>query len=437
MLGLFYYFYAMELEAIHELYLSCKGVCTDTRKIRKDVIFFALRGQNFNGNEFASLALEKGAKYVVVDSIENQQDQRYITVNDVLETLQNLAKYHRKKLNIPIIALTGSNGKTTTKELIDSVLRQSYRTTSTFGNLNNHIGVPLTLLNMSKDTQIGIVEMGANHHKEIAFLCEIVAPNFGYITNFGKAHLEGFGSLDGVIKAKSELYDYLKLHDGVIFTNADDQKQRDQIGSYSSKVSFSEFDNNALKIKLHKLDPYLVIAFDNELIQTQLVGRYNFHNIAAAITISQYFKMETVLIKNGIESYIPTNNRSQRITKGSNTIILDAYNANPTSMEAALQNFERLKAVSKTVVLGDMFELGSESANEHQALITKVDTMNFETVLFVGNHFYDQQQSLDGVLFFKTYKDLEQYVVSHPLKNNYILVKGSRGMALERLLDCL
>ncbi|MGB0186897.1 MAG: UDP-N-acetylmuramoyl-tripeptide--D-alanyl-D-alanine ligase, partial [Flavobacteriaceae bacterium] len=337
----------MKIEALHQLFLKAKSVSTDTRTLEKGTLFFALKGENFNGNRFAQKALDLGASYCIIDEVQDPNHEHFILVDDVLQTLQKLANYHRNYLNIPIIALTGSNGKTTTKELIYSVLKQRYETQATLGNLNNHIGVPLTLLRMDESTEIGIVEMGANHIGEIARLCTIANPNFGYITNFGKAHLEGFGSEEGIVKGKSELYDYLKEKKGTIFLNADDKKQVKQVGDYQNRITFSERESSDFTITLLKESPFLSIEINKTLMHTQLLGRYNFTNTAAAITIGLHFDVDLTSIKKGIESYAPKNNRSQIIKQNSNTIILDAYNANPSSVEAALKNFKTMEGSQK------------------------------------------------------------------------------------------
>ena len=348
----------MELNQIHQLFLECSVASTDTRHIQQNSLFFALNGPSFNGNSFAHQALESGAKYAVIDEVVHPTDERFILVDDALETLQNLARFHRDYLGLPIIALTGSNGKTTTKELIHAVLKPHFKTVATVGNLNNHIGVPLTLLSMTAETEIGIVEMGANHAKEIATLCEIAQPNVGYITNFGKAHLEGFGSEDGVVKAKSELYDYLKANSGLIILNSDDAKQVAQVGDYDTVYTFSETSETSVNVKLIATQPFLSVALKNSTIKTHLVGAYNFNNSAAALTIGAYYNLTPLQLKEGIESYVPANNRSQIIQQHSNEILLDAYNANPSSMEVALDNFKGIQNSQKIAILGDMFELG-------------------------------------------------------------------------------
>ena len=427
----------MKIEKLHQLFLKSKGVSTDTRSLTPATLFFALKGDNFNANNFAQNALDSGVNYCIIDEVQTPMNERFILVDDVLKTLQKLAHFHRKFLDIPIVALTGSNGKTTTKELINSVIRQQFNTHATEGNYNNHIGVPLTLLQMHKNTEIGIVEMGANHAGEIAQLCKIAAPNYGYITNFGKAHLEGFGGVKGVIKAKSELYDYLKKNKGTIFLNSDDKKQVKQVGSYQSIITFSKSDASHFNIIQEHETPFLSIKTDGVLMQTQLLGRYNFTNIAAAISIGLYFNLELDLIKKGIESYVPKNNRSQIIKQNSNTIIMDAYNANPTSVEAALQNFKIMEGEKKVVILGDMFELGSESSSEHQAIISMVKNLDFTTAYFVGTHFFEYQNEFPFALFFETLEGIKKHIQDMPIKDASVLVKGSRGMAMEQLTKVL
>ena len=387
------------------------------------------------GTDLLKKALDLGASYCIIDEVQDPNHEHYILVDDVLQTLQKLANYHRNYLNIPIVALTGSNGKTTTKELIYSVLKQRYKTQSTFGNLNNHIGVPLTLLRMDESTEIGIVEMGANHIGEIAQLCTIANPNFGYITNFGKAHLEGFGSEEGVVKGKSELYDYLKQKKGTIFLNADDKKQVKQVGDYQNRITFSERESSDFTITLLKESPFLSIEINKTLMLTQLLGRYNFTNTAAAISIGLHFDVDLTSIKKGIESYAPKNNRSQIIKQNSNTIILDAYNANPSSVEAALKNFKVMEGSQKIVILGDMFELGEKSYDEHQSVIDLAKSLDFSQLYLVGNHFFEHHQNYSYILFFKDFERLKIHLEDNPIKQSTVLVKGSRGMALERLLE--
>ena len=416
----------MKIKKIYELYSKHFLVDTDTRNIRKDTLFFAIRGDNFNGNEFAEKALKLGAKYAIVDEEKYNIHPNTILVNDVLNTLQKLANYHRNVLKIPIIGLTGSNGKTTTKELINVVLSKKYNTTATKGNLNNHIGVPLTLLSMTPKTEIGIVEMGANHQKEITFLCGICEPDFGYITNFGKAHLEGFGGIEGVIKGKSELYTFIEKNNKKVFINPEDAIQIEK----TKNINAIYFDK---EIHFLAANPYVKLSFSTKSIQSNLIGKYNYTNIAIACTIGNYFKIAKADIKDALENYIPDNNRSQIIKTPLNKIILDAYNANPSSMQAALENFETLNEPCKTVILGDMFELGTDGLKEHQSIVDFVKKLNVDHAYFVGENFLQT----GTINHFKTFEDLEKYLKNNPLKHQSILIKGSRGMRLERLLKTI
>jgi len=400
-------------------------------------MFFALKGDHFNGNEFSQEALNSGAKYCIVDEKEFVIDDRCILVNDVLQTLQQLSTHHRTVLALPIIALTGSNGKTTTKELINAVLSTTYKTSATKGNLNNHIGVPLTLLNMTKETEIGIVEMGANHPKEIEFLCTIALPDFGLITNFGKAHLEGFGSIEGVITSKSELYEHLKLHSKLIFVNENDPIQIKQTAAYSNLYKFGSSENTDTKIELVNTQPYVTINYGDQLIQSHLAGTYNFNNIAVAIAIGSYFKVENQQIGSAIKNYMPTNNRSQVLQKDSNTIIMDAYNANPTSMLAALENFKQLEQDRKVMFLGDMFELGQTAHNEHQSIVDYLEKNGLGEVHLVGKNFYGTDINDSNIKKFESFDDLKQHLQTNTIRDSFLLIKGSRGMALERVLEWL
>ena len=417
----------MTIEQLHSAYKKNYLIDTDTRKIRKGSIFFSLKGDNFNGNEYAEEALKSGANMAIVDEVEYKTNDAIILVNNVLETLQKLANFHRKWLNIPIISLTGSNGKTTTKELIHAVLSKKYTTTATVGNLNNHIGVPLTLLSMTPKTEIGIVEMGANHLKEIELLASIAEPNFGYITNFGKAHLEGFGGEEGVIKGKSELYDFLRKSNGIAFVNTNDPIQIKK----SEGITCYEF--NSAGIQFIKADPFVISKFKCLTIHSHLIGKYNFNNIAVAITIGNYFTIFEEDIKNGIENYIPSNNRSQIIEKDSNKIILDAYNANPSSMTAALENFTQLKDSNKIVLLGDMFELGVASAEEHQKIADLASSFNFSKLYLIGKAF--STTTVKNAFVYDSFDSFKNSNTKLNFTNSTILIKGSRGMALERILD--
>ena len=394
-------------------------------------MFFALKGDNFNGNSFAKKALKNGASFAVIDEEEFWLNDQYILVNNVLETLQKLATFHRKTLNIPIIALTGSNGKTTTKELINCVLSKKYNTSATLGNLNNHIGVPLTLLSMTHETEIGIVEMGANHKKEIEFLSNIALPDFGLITNFGKAHLEGFGGIDGVIEGKSELYHHLKTNGKIIFVNTNDSLQVKQAGHYDQLIPFG------LNTQLQEAQPYVNLKFEKHAIKTHLTGAYNYNNICVAIAVGQYFEVSEEAIVDAIASYIPNNNRSQIIEKSGHHIILDAYNANPSSMLAALKNFNELKGNDKIVILGDMFELGKEAKLEHQEIANFANALDLTHVILVGENFYNIDSKSKQVSYFESFETLSDAFKTFQFKNNMFLIKGSRGMALERVLDLM
>jgi len=422
----------VKIETLHQQFLKSTGICTDTRTITKGCLFFALKGENFNGNKFAQDALDKGAYKVIIDeAVYHKESGETILFSDVLTTLQNLASYHRDYLKLPIIALTGSNGKTTTKELINAVLSQKYNTVATKGNLNNHIGVPLTLLSMNSETEIGIVEMGANHLKEIELLCEIAKPNFGYITNFGKAHLEGFGSIEGVINGKTELYRHLQKNDKVVFVNAEDSKQL-ELSKTINRITFGKLQGCSIQLK--DASKQLLVQFKGLDIQSNLIGLYNYHNIAAAISIGDYFKVSKESIKKAIESYTPTNNRSQLVEKGTNKIILDAYNANPSSMKVALENFKQTKGNSKIVFLGDMFELGTEAKKEHQHIVALLEEYTFEKTYLVGENFFKTKTSSPLIHKFKSFDELKIELDTKTIKNSHLLIKGSRGMALERIL---
>lgn len=435
MSGLFLYFCFMNIPELHSIFLEFPKVCTDTRKISSNCIFFALKGVHFNGNKFASSALQKGAKYAIVDEEKYAESDAYILVDDVLNTLQELAKYHRNQSSAKVIALTGSNGKTTTKELINVVLSKKYKTIATVGNLNNHIGVPLSLLSIQADTEIAIIEMGANHQKEIEFLCDIVQPDFGYITNFGKAHLEGFGGEAGVIKGKSELYDYLLFHERNVFLNADDPIQIEKLGSYIKKFGFSTNKQQFYRIEFLGADPYVLVEVEGIRMSSQLIGSYNFTNCAAAILMGKYFNVPLEHVKEAIESYVPENNRSQILEKKGHRIILDAYNANPTSMQMALENFKAMGGKNKIAFLGDMFELGSTASEEHQNISDLAHQHDFLDVYLIGAHFSEVDTPLKT---FKSFEEVVDYLKKHPLEvKGNLLIKGSRGMALERLLTIL
>jgi UDP-N-acetylmuramoyl-tripeptide--D-alanyl-D-alanine ligase len=427
----------MTIQNIHDLFLKCSKVSIDTRKIEPNSFFVSIKGERFDANTFAKEALEKGASYVIIDNADYSIDDRTILVEDSLKTLQALAKFHRHYLNIPIIALTGSNGKTTTKELINVVLSKKFNTKATVGNLNNHIGVPLTLLSFNHETQIGIVEMGANHQKEIEFLCEIAQPDYGYITNFGKAHLEGFGGVEGVIKGKSEMYTYLKADNKSVFVNIDDEIQKTKTTDFN-RITFSQKDKNVnVFIESITANPFVKIKTLGIEINSHLIGLYNANNINAAITIGHHFEVPVSDIKDAIESYVPENNRSQLLTKGTNEIILDAYNANPSSMLVALENFIQLGKSNKCIIIGDMYELGEESLFEHKAIVNFLNINSDFECHFVGKDFFANRAQNQSFHFYHTFEDFTKYLSSVKLENRTLLIKGSRGMALERTLEYL
>ncbi|MFV8378126.1 UDP-N-acetylmuramoyl-tripeptide--D-alanyl-D-alanine ligase [Flavobacterium sp. LB3R33] len=427
----------MDINYIHSLFLKCKSVSIDTRKIELNSLFVAIKGERFDANTFAKEALDKGASYVIIDDESYFIDDRTILVDDSLTALQNLAKFHREYLKLPIIALTGSNGKTTTKELIHVVLSKKFNTKATVGNLNNHIGVPLTLLSFNSETEIGIVEMGANHKKEIEFLCELAKPDFGYITNFGKAHLEGFGGVEGVIEGKSEMYQYLSANDKLAFINLEDPIQVEKsrmLKAYSFGVNKTNVDVNITSVKAN---PFVAINYSNLTISTHLIGLYNANNINAALTIGKYFRIDDVAIKEALESYVPENNRSQLLTKGTNQIILDAYNANPSSMAVAIENFLQLESLNKVMILGDMFELGAESQQEHKAIVDLLLNEDKVKCYFIGSAFYANKMEKNNFWFYNTFEEFSNDLATTEFDTSTILIKGSRGMALERTLDFL
>jgi len=427
----------MDSKTLHSKFLSCVSVATDTRKIVPNVLFFAIKGSNFDGNTFAAEALKLGASYVVIDNADYYVDERTIVVSDTLIALQELATYHRNYLSIPIIALTGSNGKTTTKELFQAVLSKKFNSKATVGNLNNHIGVPLTLLSFTKDTEIGIVEMGANHQKEIEFLCSLAQPDYGYITNFGKAHLEGFGGVAGVIAGKSEMYTYLKATHRKVFVNLDDAIQSSKTINFD-RITFSQKNADAfLYVKSISANPFVNISFDAVNVQSNLIGLYNATNIMAALTVGKYFGVSVTDCKSAIESYFPENNRSQLLIKNTNEIILDAYNANPSSMEAALTNFIQLEKSNKILIIGDMFELGVESLAEHKKIVHLLEQTRAIDCYLIGKDFFASKVENPNLYFFEGFDDFSAFIKQKPVREALILIKGSRGMALERTLNYL
>ena len=424
----------MSIKDLHELFMKSSGVVTDSRKVKNNCIFFSLKGENFNGNEFANSAVEKGAMLAVVDEKKfSQNKENYILVENCLETLQNLANFHRKKLNTKIIGITGSNGKTTTKELINAVLKTHFITYCTKGNLNNHIGVPLSLLEISKNTEVAIIEMGANHIGEIKLLSEIVEPDYGYITNFGKAHLEGFGSEEGVIKGKTELYKFLFKRNGFIFYNSDDKKQKYLLSDYKNKFGFG-IKSSDLNYTIKSENPTIILEVNNNIIESTLFGNYNIQNIISAVTVGMYLKIPIEKISNGISNYISSNNRSQIVEINSNKIILDAYNANPSSMLLAIKSFEKSKLQNKVLILGDMFELGQYENKFHQEIIDYCENLNINRVFLVGKIFSKTIHSRK-FLSSANYIELSKRKEFKEIKNSNLLIKGSRGIQLEKLLE--
>ena len=425
----------MNIQKIHKLFLVSNSVSIDSRNIKPNDVFFAIKGLNFDGNKFAVQAIENGASHVISDDLEiSKISDKIIYVNDSIQTLQELANFHRKFIDTKIIAITGSNGKTTSKELIFSVLKSRYKTIATKGNLNNHLGVPLTILSMNKETEIGIVEMGANHLKEIEFLCKIVEPDFGYITNFGNAHLEGFKSLEGVIIGKSELYTYLRDNDKVIFYNSENLKQSSILNNYSNSFSFgSNSKSNCILNKL-KSKNCISIKYNEESIVSNIYGDYNFENISIAIAIACYFKIGVEQIKKGVESYLPENNRSQILKKRNNTIILDAYNANPSSMDLAISSFDNINTTNKMIIAGDMFELGQESNKYHQQIINYLEKLSNTLTYVVGVNFCKTNHS-KKIKSFPSTKELINNISKLNISNYSILIKGSRTMQLEKIVE--
>lgn len=434
----------MQLEELYSIFIKSTGVCIDTRQITKDCIFWGLPGSNTDGGQFAEMSLVKGALLAVRQSTSPSENPRIIHSENALLFLQELASYHRKQFDIPVIAITGTNGKTTTKELVSTVLASHYKTHATKGNFNNHLGVPLTLLEMKTDTEIAVIEMGANSIGEIAELCEIAKPTCGLITNIGKAHLEGFGSVEGIKKAKSELYKYLEKTRGWIFINTDEKELVELSRNIQKKIEYGSSDLNHLfqfssEVKLESIDPFLVVSFNSTdygriMVNTKLIGSYNFPNIMSAIVIGQYFKVPDLRIKEALENYIPSNNRSQIIKKDSNTIILDAYNANPSSMQKAIENLKMMGGENKLAILGDMFELGSTSIAEHQQIVKECINSKIGKAVFVGQEF-SKTMIPDNYISFTTIDETKDWFSQQSFHDTTILIKGSRGMKMESLLN--
>lgn len=427
----------MEIKELYDIFQKHPSISIDSRTIASGSLFFALKGDTFDGNVFAEQALANGAAYAVIDNARFKKKENYFVVDDALAALQELARYHRDQFAIPVIGITGSNGKTTTKELVSAVLSQKYRTLSTKGNLNNHIGVPLTLLTINQDTEIAVIEMGANHQGEIARLCEIANPGYGLITNIGKAHLEGFGGLGGVIKAKTELYDHSRKNDGKIFINANDGLLLKHARGIET-ITYGPDSN--VSGKIIDAHPFLTIKLNidnNETdIRTGLIGDYNLSNILAAACIGNHFNIEQKPIRQAIENYKPENNRSQFIRTDNNSIVMDAYNANPSSMELAIRNFINFPDAHKVLILGDMLELGSGSENEHRRMLDLAQSANAELIILVGKLFKGVNED-DSIFTYRTSEEALKMLGQNPLKGKTILIKGSRGIQLEKLLEVL
>lgn len=421
----------MNAETFYPIYLQSANAVIDSRKIQKNDLFFAFSGDNFNAAELAEDAINKGALAAIVEQPQfENKDRNIFYVPSTLEFLQELAKFHRNQLQIPIIGLTGSNGKTTTKELIHAVLSQKFNTQYTFGNLNNHIGVPLTILSIKPEHEIAVIEMGANHQKEIEQLSSIAQPNFGYITNFGKAHLEGFGGFEGVIKGKSELYDYLIKNNQTILINENDEIQVEKSKNYNKKITFGKPDSDYY-FETFSVDNFVGLQFKKEKIQSKLTGNYNFNNLSAAASFGFHFGLTFDEIKVAIENYTPTNMRSQVMQKNGKTLVLDTYNANPSSMSESLQNFNQFKG-TKTIVIGDMLELGEESETEHSKILELANRLHFDEIITVGKLFRNVNHQF---LSFENSTDLANYLKENPLQSENILLKASRGIALEKVLE--
>lgn len=421
----------MNIEQFYPLFLQSNKVTIDSRKIENNDIFFAFSGDHFNAATLADKAISEGAMAVIVEQKDFENtDKNIFYVPSTLDFLQALAVYHRDQLHIPIIGLTGSNGKTTTKELIHAVLSEKYKVQYTYGNLNNHIGVPLTILSIKQEYEIAVIEMGANHQKEIELLCSISKPDYGYITNFGKAHLEGFGGFEGVIKGKSELYDYLKTFHKTILVNENDDIQLHKTENYEPKITFGRSDSDYY-FEEYSQDHYVGISYQNTKILSKLTGNYNFTNLCAAVSLGLYFEVDVEKIQYAIESYTPTNMRSQIVKKEGRTLVLDTYNANPSSMTASLHNFITFEG-SKSIIIGDMLELGEESEVEHQTILKEALDLGFDQIITVGGNFKKVNSS---TLSFENTQELIEYLKLNGIQSKNILLKASRGISLEKALD--
>lgn len=425
----------MVIKKLYDCYLESGQVSTDTRRIIPGSVFFALKGDRFNGNTFVQQALENGAGYAVLDETEYATDERCLVVPDVLEALQKLARYHRDQLTIPVIGLTGSNGKTTSKELINGVLSKKYKTYSTKGNLNNHIGVPLTLLAIDKSVEIAVVEMGANHVGEIAQLCSIANPTHGFITNIGRAHIGTFGGYENIIRGKSELYQHLIGNNGTVFINSKNETLANMAKRFKAPF-FYPAKGDYYHCELISADPFVKIKTEEDTtLTTQLIGGYNFENIATALCIGKYFGVEASLSSQAIEEYVPSNMRSQLIKKNSNTVILDAYNANPSSMQAAIENLVAMDSKRKVLIIGDMFELEEEAEKEHRGVGQLLRRHHFDRVYLCGQLMRWAKSEFPEALHFENKESLIQELKTNPLTNSTVLIKASRGIGLETVLE--
>ena len=420
----------MYIKELYKIYNNSKGISIDTRNIKERSIFFGLKGDNFNGSKFAKIAIEKGAKIAIVD------DKRYIGENifyvkNSLKTLQKLALEHRKNISIPVIGITGTNGKTTSKEIISKVLSLKYKVFKTQGNFNNHIGVPLSILSIEKNTEIAVIEMGASKKGDIEELCKIALPSFGYITNFGKAHLEEFKSLENIINTKTELYNFIKKEKGILFVNYDDSIQIEKSKGIK-QFSFGEEKRNDISCNLISASPFLKLNIEGNIFETKIVGEYNFYNIVSAFSIGRYFNIPIEKIISVLNNYILENNRTQIIKKGNNFIIMDCYNANPTSMKSSIDNFNKnIKSNKKCLILGDMLELGEASKNEHLDIINYIKTLKIDKIILIGCEFYKVNKTN-----LEAYKSFEKFISNFKLeKNTSYLIKGSRGIKLERIIN--
>ncbi|HVK97518.1 MAG TPA: UDP-N-acetylmuramoyl-tripeptide--D-alanyl-D-alanine ligase [Flavisolibacter sp.] len=425
----------MKIEELYQLYLEFPSVQTDTRKLKQGDLFFALKGEHFNGNEFARQAIDSGAAYAIIDEEKFSIPGKTFLVDNVLVSLQMLAKHHRQQFKIPFLAITGSNGKTTTKELVHAVLSTTYKTYTTEGNLNNHIGVPLTILKIKADAEMAVIEMGANHQKEIASYCEYAMPDYGLITNCGKAHLEGFGGEEGVRKGKGELFDYLREHNGTAFIMSDYVYLQEMSRGIKEIFTYGSINGDVVG-QVVKNDPFLEVSFSkglNGAVQSQLVGAYNLPNILAAAAVGKYFSVDESKIIEALTQYSPSNSRSQLLVKGNNKIILDAYNANPSSMKVAIENFSRIEDDRpKILLLGAMAELGDQSLEEHKFLIEVIRKHQWQNVLLVGGDFLKIQHPF---LKFKSPEEAGEWLSKNHIENSYLLIKGSRSFKMEKVLD--